>query len=88
MSDPRIETIREALTHLTDFVAAEAALDSLEADLTKMQEEDVTETLQSQIDRLARFIMEEVPGEPSQSEGAVDTAIRIMRTALSTEEPE
>jgi hypothetical protein len=32
-----------------------------------------------QIDRLAKFIMDEVPGEPSQSEGAVDTAIRIMR---------
>jgi hypothetical protein len=32
-----------------------------------------------QIDRLAKYIMAEVPGEPSQSEGAVDTAIRVMR---------
>ena len=32
-----------------------------------------------QIDRLAMFILEEVEGEPSQSEGAVDTAIRIIR---------
>lgn len=31
------------------------------------------------IDRLAEFIMSEIPGEPSQSEGAVDTAIRIMK---------
>jgi len=39
----------------------------------------VSETAQQQIDRLARFIMEEVPGEPSQSQGAVDTAIRLLR---------
>ena len=42
-----------------------------------------TETAQQQIDRLARFIMDEVPGEPSQSQGAVDTAIRIIRATLS-----
>ena len=34
---------------------------------------------ESQIDRLANFIMAEVPGEPSQSEGAGDTAIRVIR---------
>lgn len=38
--------------------------------------------LKEQIDQLAKFIMAEVPGEPSQSEGAVDTAIRIMRAHL------
>ena len=38
------------------------------------------ESLESQVSRLARFIMDEIPGEPSQSDGAVDTAIRIMRT--------
>jgi len=43
---------------------------------------DVTDSLGSQIDRLANFIMAEIPGEPSQSEGAVDTAIRWMRSAL------
>lgn len=32
-----------------------------------------------QIEKLAQFIMDEVPGEPSQSEGAVDTAIRLLR---------
>lgn len=42
------------------------------------------ETLKSQIDRLARFIMAEVPGEPSESEGAVDTAIRVIRKTLKT----
>ena len=28
--------------------------------------------------RLARFIMENIPGEPSKSEGAVDCAIRLL----------
>lgn len=34
--------------------------------------------LERQIDRLANFIMHEIEGEPSESQGAVDTAIRIM----------
>lgn len=36
------------------------------------------DTLESQVGRLAAFITGRVPGEPSQSEGAVDTAIRIL----------
>lgn len=36
------------------------------------------ESLDSQINRLANFIMESIKGEPSKSEGAVDCAIRIM----------
>jgi hypothetical protein len=32
-----------------------------------------------QIDQLANFILNEVPGEPSENEGAVDTAIRLIR---------
>jgi hypothetical protein len=39
--------------------------------------------LKAQIDRLAVFIMDEVPGEPSQSQGAVDTAIRIIKEYTS-----
>ena len=35
--------------------------------------------LRGQIDRLASVIIAEVPGEPSQSEGACDTAIRVLR---------
>lgn len=33
----------------------------------------------SQIDLLAEYIMNEIPGEPSQSEGAGDTAIRLLK---------
>lgn len=34
--------------------------------------------VRSQIDKLAEFIMDEVPGEPSRSEGSVDCAIRLI----------
>jgi hypothetical protein len=35
--------------------------------------------LDKQIGKLAGFIIAEIAGEPNQSEGAVDCAIRIMR---------
>jgi hypothetical protein len=35
-------------------------------------------SLNSQIDRLADYILNHCPGEPSQNQGAVDTAIRII----------
>lgn len=37
--------------------------------------------VEKQIDDLANFIMHEVEGEPSQSEGAVECAIRLLRKA-------
>lgn len=37
------------------------------------------ESVEEQHNRLARFIMDEVPGEPSESQGVVDTAIRLIR---------
>ena len=36
-----------------------------------------------ELDELAKFILAEVPGEPSQSEGAGTTAIRIIRRLTS-----
>lgn len=36
--------------------------------------------LEKQIEGLAAFILDKIPGEPSQSEGAVECAIRIIRT--------
>lgn len=38
-----------------------------------------------QIDKLAKFIMNEVEGEPSQSQAAVDTAIRIIKSYQNQE---
>jgi hypothetical protein len=43
--------------------------------------DNAPEPLAQQVERLAAFITAEVPGEPSQSQGAVDTAIRIIREA-------
>ena len=33
----------------------------------------------AQVDKLAAFILDYIPGEPSKNEGAVDTAIRLLR---------
>ena len=41
------------------------------------------EPLSAQVERLANVIMFEIPGEPSQSEGAIDTAIRLLRAGVS-----
>lgn len=40
---------------------------------------DTSESLESQVDRLATFITSEVTGEPSQNQGAIDTIIRVVR---------
>ncbi len=42
-----------------------------------------TETIKEQIDRLAKFILgNDIFGEPSRSEGAVDVSIRLHRVLL------
>jgi hypothetical protein len=48
------------------------------AELQKMTEE--RDALQEQVDKLANYIMAYIPGEPSQSEGAIDCAIRLLST--------
>ena len=50
-----------------------------------MREEN--ETAEAQIDRLAKFILEEVESEPSENEGAVDTAIRVIRGLTANAAP-
>lgn len=42
------------------------------------------ETTEHQIKRLAMYIVENVPGEPSKSESAVDCAIRILNKHYGT----
>lgn len=36
------------------------------------------EPLELQVERLAQFILDNIPGEPSQNEGAIDVAIRLL----------
>lgn len=66
---------------------AAALLERLDADVTDCKQ-DRASFRQELIDargheddilRLAEVIMHEVPGEPSQSEGAIDCAIRLLR---------
>ena len=45
------------------------------------------EEAEGQIKQLADFIVAEVPGEPSQSQGAVETAVRVMRPPAATLAP-
>lgn len=50
-----------------------------EGNMPAIEEQPTTpESLESQIYRLANFIAENIPGEPSAPEGAVDTAIRLL----------
>lgn len=51
---------------------------NVRADVVRLR--GIEDALREQIDRLAKFIMAEIPGEPSLSEGAVDTAIRLLRS--------
>ncbi len=48
----------------------------------------MNESLESQVNRLAKFIMEKFPGEPSQDQGAVDTAIRLLSTVALSQDTE
>ena len=68
-------TGREALGYVVDVGSEDDG-----EDVNGLEEK--VDTAEEQIDRLANFIMSEVPGEPSQSEGAVDCAIRIIRRAV------
>ena len=42
--------------------------------------------LSHQIDKLALFIIENIDGEPSKSEGAIDTAIRLLKEAYTQQD--
>ena len=44
------------------------------------------QSLAHQIDKLALFIIENIDGEPSKSEGAIDTAIRLLKEAYTQQE--
>lgn len=43
---------------------------------------DEAHDVQAHIEKLARFVQEQIPGEPSQSQGIVDTVVRLLTTAF------
>lgn len=79
-----IDPVQRALSLLTTAARVSPPLREavvvVEAEVRSM--ETVIAYLDDQIDRLARFIMDEIEGEPSEDEGAVDTAIRLLRAGL------
>lgn len=48
-----------------------------------VEPESAPSAAEDQIDELAAFIIAEIPGEPSQNEGAVATAIRLLRATVA-----
>lgn len=67
-----LRTERGEICHLLG-VPKKANLEAIAVAVAKLH------ALAVQISDLADFIMAEVPGEPSQNEGAVHTAIRVIR---------
>ena len=51
----------------------------IEANKELNEEKEKRISLNAQITTLAQFIMDEVPGEPSENQGAVETIIRVVR---------
>lgn len=74
------ETITKLRLHAANYVGA--MVEDQNRLATVERERDALDT---QIERLANYIMAEVPGEPSRSEGAVDTAIRVMARLAALE---
>lgn len=71
---PQTEALRKMLNARSPEEVEQAQAEYEEA--FRVEPESPSE----QITRLADFIMHEVPSEPSESQGAVDTAIRLLRT--------
>lgn len=72
---------RYAQYPLTDRLTFAARMSSASAEMCKLMDEAATvmNDQTAQITKLAEFIMHEIPGKQSADEGAVDTAIRIIR---------
>jgi len=75
MSIPADPTRDTDLIMVSAFDLSRKALDALEAVTVPVEQNTSAE---AQIEELANFIMDNIPGEPSRSEGAVDTAIRLL----------
>ena len=87
LTDYENETIEELWTSSTnDYLVARlhGALSLLKEVKQRIDQLDEPE-VNSQIDKLANFIMSEVEGEPSQNQAAVDTAIRIIKSYQNQE---
>ena len=71
---------RDSMRDLRDEAIAESSAWAREVERLRQARDAVprSEVQASQVDRLGRFILEHIPGEPSQSEGAIDTVLRLL----------
>lgn len=65
----------------SEYTDEEVALEDVKKLINQLDDPEVN----SQIDKLANFIMSEVEGEPIRNQGAVDTAIRIIKSYQNQE---
>lgn len=56
------------------------AIDELQSRTARLIED--LKSAEAEIEKLSKFILDEIPFEPSISEGAVDTAIRLLRGSI------
>ena len=67
-------------TDLSHYDAQQMAVELYASNLAEIYRlARLGEDLDAQVKKLANFIMDNLPGEPSQSEGAIDCAIRILQ---------
>ena len=84
-TEKRIKTIEsDDISFVGSEYYDEGYIDGMRDVLYRINQLDEPEA-NSQIDKLANFIMSEVEGEPSQNQGAVDTAIRIIKSYQNQE---
>lgn len=82
---PLEELFKQTTAVMGMFVALKSDdIEVAQAAVSGMPGVEVVETDRGHraVDRLAQFITENIPGEPSQDEGAVDTAIRLLEDYL------
>jgi len=76
-AETKLSDLLANLRHWADDAGLDFDKASLRGEANYLAE--LEESPEEKIDRLASFIMEEVPGEPSREEGVVETAIRLIR---------
>ena len=76
-AETKLSDLLANLRHWADDVGLDFDKASLRGEAHYLAE--VEESPEDQIDRLASFMLEEVPGEPSQEQSVVETAIRLIR---------
>ena len=81
MSLGLLKRLKESQDHITDLSREIVRVRTLLLETNEKFNQEMAERIKiaRQITTLAQFIMDEVPGEPSENQGAVETIIRVVR---------